>query len=310
MWRRALGQGVSRTVRHSHYAPFQRLATALQRSENHRLLLQQPSPHIHTSATHYSTILPHHATTSSSSTDTTRDIIHLHGMVFHAHHGYYQAERDLGQRFIIDLDAYTSLAQASNSDSLEHTINYHTLYTKIEQIVVQGRQYKLLESLGEHICLSTLSTYPTVQKCVVRLRKPHVAIDGVLDYAGVTLIRTQDDMHALSGAVREHNDTKLDEHSAYQSSDELSKPHRIQQMLNEHDNDMDEADRFEAAWQKNIQSQQDPEQQERLQQFKDQQSEREELMQDITGKSQRLRKVEDDDDDNGRARHRRRNRDK
>ncbi len=41
----------------------------------------------------------------------TMDIIKLTNIVFYAHHGYYEAERELGQRFELDIEVTVTLGR-------------------------------------------------------------------------------------------------------------------------------------------------------------------------------------------------------
>ena len=49
--------------------------------------------------------------------------ITLTGLTFYGYHGASKAEKELGQRFVIDLEIESDLEEAANSDNLEKTIN-------------------------------------------------------------------------------------------------------------------------------------------------------------------------------------------
>jgi dihydroneopterin aldolase len=59
------------------------------------------------------------------------DKIVLSNLSFYGYHGYYQAEKTLGQKFIIDAVLFTCLRRAGESDDLLHTTNYAISYEVI-----------------------------------------------------------------------------------------------------------------------------------------------------------------------------------
>ena len=62
------------------------------------------------------------------------ETIRLNNMIFYAHHGYYEAERELGQKFEVDVVLECDLAKAIESDDLKDTVNYHRVYERVSEI--------------------------------------------------------------------------------------------------------------------------------------------------------------------------------
>lgn len=56
------------------------------------------------------------------------DKLVLRGLRFHGYHGVKQEERKLGQKFLIDMDAWIDLRAAGTSDHLSDTISYSAIY--------------------------------------------------------------------------------------------------------------------------------------------------------------------------------------
>jgi dihydroneopterin aldolase len=56
------------------------------------------------------------------------DKLILRGMQFHGFHGVKQEEKKLGQKFVIDVDAWMDLAAAGDSDDISHTVSYTDIY--------------------------------------------------------------------------------------------------------------------------------------------------------------------------------------
>uniref|UniRef100_A0ACD5ZXB6 Uncharacterized protein n=1 Tax=Avena sativa TaxID=4498 RepID=A0ACD5ZXB6_AVESA len=116
------------------------------------------------------------------------DKLILRGMQFHGFHGVKQEEKKLGQKFVIDVDAWMDLAAAGDSDDISHTISYTDIY-RIVKGIVEGPPHNLLESVAQSIANSTLLKFPQISSVRVKVEKPHVAVQGVVDYLGVEILR-------------------------------------------------------------------------------------------------------------------------
>ena len=120
------------------------------------------------------------------------DKIQLQGMVFYGFHGVGQPERDLGQRFIVDLEMERDLNLAGLTDNPEDTVNYSRVYTVVKDIL-EGPSRKLLENLAETIAQKVLSDFD-INSIKVIVKKPEVPIKGsILAYASVQIERTKTD---------------------------------------------------------------------------------------------------------------------
>jgi dihydroneopterin aldolase len=117
------------------------------------------------------------------------DIIRLNNMIFYAHHGYYQAERELGQKFEVDLELECDVSQAIRSDSLSDAINYRDVYKRVSEIF-NSYKFTLLESLADKISQGILEHFP-IHSVRIRVRKPQVPMNGFLDNVEVEIYRTQ-----------------------------------------------------------------------------------------------------------------------
>ena len=116
------------------------------------------------------------------------DAIYLRGMEFEGRHGVGEDERSLPQTIELDVEITADLRTAGESDDLEKTINYSTVF-ELCRARVEEHSYHLLEALGEAICSDILGRFPSARSATVDVRKPGVPIDGVLDYAGVRIER-------------------------------------------------------------------------------------------------------------------------
>jgi 7,8-dihydroneopterin aldolase/epimerase/oxygenase len=92
----------------------------------------------------------------------TRDAILLEGMQVEALVGVPDAERSKPQRLEISIRMHLSLAVASSSDDLNHTIDYAAIQQRVIQIV-SAEPYRLIETVAGRIASELLKEYPLVQ---------------------------------------------------------------------------------------------------------------------------------------------------
>jgi dihydroneopterin aldolase len=120
------------------------------------------------------------------------DKIKLENIVFYAHHGYYEAERVLGQRFELDIEVECDLKQAAKTDDLKKAIDYRHIYS-IAKNTFENYKFKLLETVAEKITYEILRA-ENVLSVTIRVRKPHVPLKGFLDHVEIEVRRTRDDI--------------------------------------------------------------------------------------------------------------------
>ncbi|KAL6641440.1 hypothetical protein ACP70R_019621 [Stipagrostis hirtigluma subsp. patula] len=116
------------------------------------------------------------------------DKLILRGLQFHGFHGVKPEEQKLGQKFVVDVDAWMDLAAAGVSDSIADTVSYADIYS-IAKDILEGPPHNLLESVAHSIAKSTLLEFAQIYAVRVKVGKPHVAVHGVLDYLGVEIMR-------------------------------------------------------------------------------------------------------------------------
>ena len=116
------------------------------------------------------------------------DVIRLNNMVFYAYHGVEPSERILGQRFEVDVEVYLDTRRAGITDEIADTVNYISIYQIVEEIVIGG-EYHLIEAIAEAIARLILKRF-SVEKTLVRVRKPHVPLPGITDGVEVEIVRS------------------------------------------------------------------------------------------------------------------------
>ncbi len=111
----------------------------------------------------------------------------IRGLEVFGRHGVFAAERELGQRFIVDLEMELSACPGSLTDDLESTVDYASLTTAVVEIVA-GEPVALLERLAAMIADRVMAE-PLVAAVTIDVRKPHVALAHVLEETAVRLRR-------------------------------------------------------------------------------------------------------------------------
>ena len=106
-------------------------------------------------------------------------IIKLKNMQFFGYHGVYEHEKELGAPFEVDVEISKSFRDAASTDDIDQTVNYDAVY-KLVQDAVSNFRYNLIETLANKIANGIIDNFE-VEKVLVRVRKPKVQINGILD---------------------------------------------------------------------------------------------------------------------------------
>jgi dihydroneopterin aldolase len=118
------------------------------------------------------------------------DTIRVKNAVFYAYHGVMEDEQNLGGKFECDVEMRCDFAAAVQSDSLTMTVDYEKVYSFIQNTVLE-KKYYLLEALANAIAIGLLRAFPIIETVLVRVRKPHPPVKGVVDYVEVEVTRSQ-----------------------------------------------------------------------------------------------------------------------
>jgi dihydroneopterin aldolase len=115
------------------------------------------------------------------------DRVALHGIDVYAHHGVHAAERELGQRFVVDVTLTADCAAAAASDDLALAVDYAAVHARVVAVVA-GTPCRLIETVATGICHDLLAGFPA-ERVTVTVRKPQAPIPGFTGEASVTLER-------------------------------------------------------------------------------------------------------------------------
>ena len=124
------------------------------------------------------------------------DAIIIEGLKVDTVVGCFNWERQIIQPLMLDLIIQTSLEQASNSDQLEHTLNYAEI-CEISAKVIQKKQPELIEHAAKLVLNTLFTTFPSIESIMITVRKP--AIIAQANSVGVRLERHRNDIRLSSG---------------------------------------------------------------------------------------------------------------
>ena len=112
--------------------------------------------------------------------------IQLRGVSVHTNHGVGEAEREVGQRMVFDIDLSLQECPATVTDELDGTIDYSAVTELLVEIATE-RSYLTLERLTAVIAERFLDQFNATM-VRVRAAKPEPPIAVVMDDAAVELI--------------------------------------------------------------------------------------------------------------------------
>jgi len=113
--------------------------------------------------------------------------IEITGLSLYTHHGVSAAEREVGQRLVIDLRLDIGETDATVTDSIEDTVDYADV-CQLVALIAQQRSHKTLERLCSTIAERLLSDYD-LEGVWVKAAKPEPPIALSVDEVSVEVWR-------------------------------------------------------------------------------------------------------------------------
>jgi dihydroneopterin aldolase len=113
--------------------------------------------------------------------------IEVTGLSLYTHHGVSAAEREVGQRLVLDLRLEVGECDATITDRVEDTIDYGEV-CQVVALVAQQRSYKTLERLCTAIADRLLDQYDA-ETVWVKAAKPEPPIPLPVDEVSVEVWR-------------------------------------------------------------------------------------------------------------------------
>ena len=117
--------------------------------------------------------------------------IEITGLSLYTHHGVTEAEREVGQRLVVDVRLDMGECDATATDSIEDTIDYVQVCQLIA-LVAQQRSHSTLERLCSTIANRLLSDYE-LEAVWVKASKPEPPIALSVEEVSVEVWREAED---------------------------------------------------------------------------------------------------------------------
>jgi 7,8-dihydroneopterin aldolase/epimerase/oxygenase len=113
--------------------------------------------------------------------------IEITGLSLYTHHGVSEAEREVGQRLVLDLRLDVGETDATATDALEDTIDYAEV-CQLVALIAQQRSHKTLERLCSVVADRLLGDYE-LEGVWVKATKPEPPIPLSVDEVSVEIWR-------------------------------------------------------------------------------------------------------------------------
>src|SRR5690242_15299039 len=121
----------------------------------------------------------------------TEVTIEVTGLSLYTHHGVTAAEREVGQRLILDLRLEVGECDATVTDMVDDTVDYGVVCERVA-LIAQQRSYKTLERLCSAIADRLLGDYAAVEVWV-KATKPEPPIPLPVESVSVEVWRQADE---------------------------------------------------------------------------------------------------------------------
>jgi dihydroneopterin aldolase len=117
----------------------------------------------------------------------TEVVVEVSGLSLYTHHGVTEAEREIGQRLVVDLRLEVGEVDATVTDQIEDTIDYGEVCSTVA-LVAQTKNFKTLERLCAAIADRLIADFDA-ERVMVRCAKPEPPIPLPVEEVSVELWR-------------------------------------------------------------------------------------------------------------------------
>ena len=114
------------------------------------------------------------------------DKITLKSIEYFASHGYYDSEREKGNRFEVDIVAEGDFRKAANEEDLNDTFDYETA-EKTASEIMNGTSEKLIETLCSNIGEKLFSMNSSIRSLKVAVRKLNPPLKNPAAYSEIEM---------------------------------------------------------------------------------------------------------------------------
>lgn len=120
------------------------------------------------------------------------DVISVKNIESFSKSGVFEAEKILGQTFIIDIDLYISPQSMADRhhDDIEKTIDYAVVSREVRDFV-QSNPVNLIEAMAHNLARMILDKFKLCQGLKITVTKPYIPVEGFSGDVSVTIERTR-----------------------------------------------------------------------------------------------------------------------
>lgn len=116
------------------------------------------------------------------------DQLRIKDLQVYAYHGVFPEEKELGQRFVLDLWVDYEMTRAARTGDLEASIHYGILAEQLTEWM-QTEKIDLIETVAFQLLQKIFENYDFVEKVRLELKKPWAPVPLPLDTCSVTIER-------------------------------------------------------------------------------------------------------------------------
>ena len=116
------------------------------------------------------------------------DRIHIKNLEVFGNHGVFQEENKLGQKFLINVTAFTHTREAGLNDDLTKSIHYGEMAHFITNFMKE-HTYQLIESAAEQTARALLLKFPAMEKITLEILKPWAPVGLPMETVSVEITR-------------------------------------------------------------------------------------------------------------------------
>lgn len=111
--------------------------------------------------------------------------VELIGMKFYSHHGCFEEERVIGNKFEVSFWAEADLSLPAKTDDINDALNYQEVYNVIKEQM--GQPSHLLESVARRILDAVKERFPYIENAQVTIDKLNPPLGGEVYASRVTM---------------------------------------------------------------------------------------------------------------------------
>ena len=109
----------------------------------------------------------------------------LESLSFHAYHGVFEEERQIGGKFEVNLEIRTDFTEGMRSDTLEGTIDYSKAYEIVAEEM--KKTSKLIEHVGHRIVDRLKKSSPRIEGITLKISKLNPPISGEIGKVSIVI---------------------------------------------------------------------------------------------------------------------------